>query len=117
MKGRGFAHRLGFALAGLRTAFARERSYRTQVGAAAATLLATLYIGPAPVWWALVVLCIALVLSAELINSALESALDGLHPDKAEFVRIAKDCAAGAVLVLSIAAVTVFGLMLTATLG
>lgn len=117
MKGRGFGHRLGFALAGLRAAFARERSFRTQVGAAGATLLATLYVAPSPLWWALVLLCVALVLAAELINSALESVLDGLHPDQAEFVRIAKDCAAGAVLVLSLAAVAVFGLMLAATLA
>jgi diacylglycerol kinase (ATP) len=55
---------------------------------------------------------VTLVLAAELFNTALEHALDGLHPQQAEFVRLAKDCAAAAVLVLSLGAVVVFGLML-----
>jgi diacylglycerol kinase (ATP) len=46
----------------------------------------------------------------------LEHALDGLHPQQAPFVRIAKDCAAAAVLVLSAASVVVFALMLWALL-
>jgi hypothetical protein len=55
---------------------------------------------------------IALVLAAELANTALEHLLDGLHPEQAEFVRIAKDCSAAAVLVFSTTSVAVFALML-----
>lgn len=112
MKGRGFSARLGFALSGWLEGFRGEASFRTQVVAAGLAIMATAWIGPQPVWWALVVMSIALVLAAELFNTALERLLDGLHPEKAEFVRQAKDCAAGAVLVFSIASVVVFGLML-----
>jgi undecaprenol kinase len=76
-----------------------------------------LWLRPAAVWWALVALCAALVLAAELINTALERVLDGLHPERAEFVREAKDCAAGAVLVISLGSVLVFASMLFASLG
>ena len=54
------------------------------------------------------------MLAAELVNTALEHTLDGLHAEHAEFVRIAKDCAAAAVLVLSATAAIVFVLMLVA---
>lgn len=53
-----------------------------------------------------------MVLAAELFNSALEAALDHLHPERHDAVRIAKDCAAGAVLVLSLTAAAVFAAFL-----
>lgn len=53
-----------------------------------------------------------MILAAELFNTALEHTLDGLHPAKAEFVRLAKDSAAAAVMVLSFCSVIIFTLML-----
>lgn len=115
MKGQGFSSRFAFALSGWRDAFLMERSFRTQVLAAVAALAATAWVGPSSLWWALILICIGLVLAAELLNSALEAALDGLHPERAEFVRLSKDCAAGAVLVFSAVSVGVFLLMLRDT--
>ena len=112
MKGHGFRDGLRWALAGLREAFSSERSFRIQLLAAAVAIVTVLWLQPPLLWTALVAIMIGLVLSAELVNSALERALDGLHPERAEFVRIAKDCTAGAVLVLSVTAVVVFVLML-----
>lgn len=53
-------------------------------------------------------LTIALVWSAELINTALEHLVDHLHPERHSAIKRVKDCAAGAVLVLSLASVAVF---------
>lgn len=97
---------------GVASAFHREASFRVELLFGAAALLFTAWLSPPPLWVALVVIMIALVLAAELLNTALEQVLDGLHPGQAEFVRIAKDCAAAAVLVFSVASVAVFGLML-----
>ena len=104
--------RLGFALSGLLAAFRNEPSFRFQVLAAGVAVLTALWLRPPQIWLALVVVMSTLVLAAELINTALEHALDGLHPEQADFVRIAKDCAAASVLVLSLAAVAVYLLML-----
>lgn len=117
MKGQPFLRRLGFALSGWKVGFAGESSVRMQAAAAVLTLLATAWLQPELVWWALVIISIALVLAAELFNTALERMVDGLHPERAEFVRQAKDCAAGAVLVMSISSVLVFGLMLLSVWG
>jgi diacylglycerol kinase (ATP) len=108
--------RFRFALAGLREAFAGEPSFRIQLLAAVAAIAIAVALRAPPLWLALVAATIGLVLAAELLNSALEHALDGLHPQQAQFVRIAKDCAAAAVLVLSVASVVVFALMLWALL-
>ena len=117
MKGQPFSYRLRVAVSGLREAFATERSFRTQLVAAGLAGTALAWLQPPLVWVALVVVMIGLVLAAELINTALEHLLDGLHPGQAEFARIAKDCAAAAVLVLSFAAVAVFALMLAAVVA
>ncbi len=107
MKNRNFRDRLGFAMAGLVAGFARERSFRTHCLIAALALVALLLLRPAPVWWALVSVVIALVLALELVNSALEAVIDLLHPDQHPAIKAAKDMAAGAVLVISIAALGV----------
>ncbi len=112
MKSHSFSKRLLFALAGWREAFNAEKSFRTQCLAAAMAIAATAVIAPAVHWWAIITLTIALVLATELLNTALEQTLDGLHPQHAEFVRKAKDSAAGAVLVFSVAALLIFGLMI-----
>lgn len=117
MKGQPFYRRLGFALSGWKEGYWGESSLRTQVAAAVAAIVATAWVGPSLVWWALIVISISLVLAAELFNTALERMIDGLHPGQAEFVRQAKDCAAGAVLVFSFSSVVIFGLMLASAWG
>lgn len=54
----------------------------------------------------------ALVFFAELINTAIESLVDLSTQEYHNLAKIAKDCAAGAVLVLAICSVVVFGLIL-----
>ncbi len=107
MKNRPFRSRIGFALAGLRSAFRRENSFRTHCLFAGAALGALLVLRPAPAWWALVALAIALVMALELVNSALEALIDLLHPGQHPEIGIIKDMLAGAVLVASLAALLV----------
>jgi diacylglycerol kinase (ATP) len=107
MKNRPFRERLGFALAGLKAGWQRERSFRTHVVFAALALLALLVLRPAPVWWGLVAVVVALVLALELINSAMETIIDLLHPDRHPEIKAVKDMVAGAVLTISLAALVV----------
>jgi diacylglycerol kinase (ATP) len=55
--------------------------------------------------------CIALVLAAEVANSALEALVDLVAPDRHELARRAKDAAAGAVLVLAGGSVAVLAVV------
>ena len=117
MKNRPFHQRIRFAVAGLRDGWRRERSFRTHVMFAVAALVALLVLHPSPIWWALVALMVALVWSAELFNSALETMIDHLHPAKHEDIRVVKDMAAAGVLVLSVAALVVAVALLVAQIG
>lgn len=115
MKGRPFRARMGFALAGIRAGWAREASFRSQARLAASALVALLLLRPAPIWWGLVAVCCAIVLALELVNSAMEAVIDLLHPGIHPSIMAAKDMLAGAVLVMSIAALVVAAAMVAAS--
>lgn len=106
-KNRSFAQRLTFALSGLAHALRAERSLRAQVLLLAAVVLVLLYLRPAPIWWALVSLCAAAVLAAELFNTAIEHLADHVQPQLHPQIRVVKDCAAAAVLCAALGAVGV----------
>ncbi len=114
-KNQPFYKRLGFAMHGIRAAVRNEASFRTQCCATFLILLVLVWRHPAPLWWGLLLTNCGMVLAAELLNSALEAALDLLHPSPHPAVKLAKDCGAGAVLVLSTTAACVFAAFLIAT--
>jgi diacylglycerol kinase (ATP) len=117
MKGRSFAARLGYALAGIRVIARRERSFRAQAKLALLALASVALLRPGLLWAAVVVLSIALVLALEAANAALEYFIDRVHPEIAEEVRHAKDAAAGAVLIASAGAAVIGTLMVAAAMG
>jgi diacylglycerol kinase (ATP) len=107
MKNRPFHHRIRYAIKGIHTGFKSEASFRTQCVFASGAVVLLVATKPKPVWWALVALVVAAVLAAELFNTALEFIIDRLHPEQHSMIARAKDCAAGAVLLLSLASVGV----------
>lgn len=107
MKGGGIRLRLGYAWSGWRATWRREASFRVQACFAALALLSLVVLRPAVIWWAMVTLIVALILAFELLNSALEAAIDQLHPEIHPEIKVAKDMAAGAVLMLSVASLIV----------
>jgi len=48
--------------------------------------------------WMVILLCIALVIGLEMLNSAIEKLCDAVHPEIHPFIKYTKDIAAGAVL-------------------
>jgi diacylglycerol kinase len=104
-------------LAGIRYAWANEDNIRRHSVVAGATVFVFLLLQPAWIWWGLIVVCIGFVLAAELLNSALESLIDHMHPEKHPVVGQVKDMLAGMVLVLSLTALVVGVLAIMDTLG
>jgi undecaprenol kinase len=115
-KNRPLRDRLGFALAGIRVVFLRERSFRTQTLVAVATGGATAVLQPGWLWGGLVALAIGLVLALEAVNAAAEYLIDHIHPGIAEEIGRAKDAAAGAALIGSAAAAAVGAMLLLSRL-
>ncbi|MBI1754561.1 MAG: diacylglycerol kinase [Acidobacteria bacterium] len=108
MKNQPFHHRLSYSLQGIRSAWRQEASFRSQALMALGVVVVLAATRPAPLWWALLLMNCGLVLGAELLNTALEQTLDHLHPEIHPAIKVAKDCAAGAVLVFSLGAAGTF---------
>ena len=115
MKNQPFYRRVGFAAQGILAAWRNESSFKTQSYAAMCVLIVLIWRRPAPLWWAFLLMSCGMVLAAELFNSALEAALDRLHPERHPAIKVAKDCAAAAVLLLSLTALGVFIVFVAAT--
>jgi diacylglycerol kinase len=103
-----FRYRLSYALAGIRISWRTERTFRTLSFGMAFILTVLLATGPAPIWWAVLLLTAGGVVALELINTAVEKLIDHVHPDQHEIVGIVKDTLAGAVLTMSVTALLVF---------
>ena len=67
--------------------------------------------------WMAVVIVIGAVLSAEAINSSIESLADLVSPEYNEAIKKTKDLAAGAVLIMAIAAAIVGSIISFPKLG
>lgn len=107
MKNKAFLHRFGFAIRGLQEGWRRERSFRTQALIGLIVVLGAALLGISGIWLAVIGLAIAVVLSAELFNSALEALVDHLHPEIHPEIRVVKDMAAAGVLLACLGALTV----------
>jgi len=96
-----------YAFTGITEMWKRERNLRVQVFILAGSVAAGFILRISSLEWAAIILCGVMVLSAEMFNTALEALADIVSPEYNEKVRILKDAAAGAVLVLSIGAAAV----------
>ena len=102
---------LRHALQGIRFALVTQHNFRIQlVAAMAAVGLGLLWQVSADDWRWLVV-AIAIVLAAELVNTAFEHLCDVVQPELHASVKAAKDVAAGAVLVASVGAAVIGALV------
>jgi undecaprenol kinase len=110
---RNFLRGFGFAFEGLVATLRTQRNMKFHAFAAAAAILVSCYARLQAGQWLWVLLSIALVWSAELMNTAVEHAVDLASPERSELAKLAKDAAAAAVLVaaafsLAVAAIVLF---------
>ena len=103
----GLARSFRFAFIGIGNTIKTERNMKIHVAFAVLALVACAVLRCTPMEWVAVIVMIALVFAGELVNTAIESAVDLASPEIDPLAKRAKDCAAGAVLVFAIAAVVV----------
>ncbi len=105
-------HATGYALAGLRAAWRHENAFRQEVVVAAVAIPIALLLSVGSISKALLVGSILLVLMVELLNSAIEAAVDFASLERHPIAKRAKDTASAAVLVSIVNAVAVWGIVL-----
>ncbi|MCG8602438.1 MAG: diacylglycerol kinase family protein [Verrucomicrobiales bacterium] len=84
-----------------------ERNLRIHLCVAAIVVVSGFVLDVSSLEWVALVFCIGLVITVEMLNSALEYLADTVHPEMDAGIRNAKDVAAGAVLIAVLAAVVV----------
>jgi diacylglycerol kinase (ATP) len=98
MKSRNRWHSFSAAAHGVAYTLRTQRNTRIELAAAAVVVGAGLWLRIRPLEWAVLALTIAVILALEAVNSAIEALVDLVSPDYHDLARIAKDCAAGAML-------------------
>ncbi len=88
-----------FAIEGILHGARTQRHMRYHFISATAVLITSYALGVTSLEFIVLSLAVILVLSAEMLNSAVEAIVDLLSPGYAEKARIAKDIAAGAVFI------------------
>ena len=100
-------HSFACAIRGVLYCIANERNLRIHITAALYVSVFAALGEIEPLGCALLALCFGVMLSAELMNTAIERLGDRASPDFDRLVRDAKDVAAGGVLVCALACVAV----------
>lgn len=104
----------GYSLAGFRAAYQHEDAFRQEVLLSALLIPLALWLPVAGLGKALMIASVLLVLIVELLNSAIEAAVDRISLDSHNLAKRAKDIGSAAVLVSLINVLAVWSLVLTA---
>ena len=101
------------ALNGILHAFKTEVHIRFHVIAAFIAITLAVFFRITRIEWTMVLLCIAAVLSSELINTAVERICDRITKDRDPLIGNAKDLAAGSVLIISAITLIILAIIFT----
>ncbi|HLP52062.1 MAG TPA: diacylglycerol kinase family protein [Chitinophagales bacterium] len=96
-----------YALKGMWYVLQSEQNMRIHALAVVVVTIAGLYLGLSAVEWSLIALSIGAVLTAEMMNTAIEKLVDMVSPDFNVQAGKIKDIAAGGVLLTAIVAAVV----------
>lgn len=97
----------GCAGSGIAYAFLSQRNLKIHLAFAIAAIVLGFLLRISEAGWLAIILCIALVSSLEVVNTAIESVVDLVSPEWHILAKHAKDCAAGAVYLAAIASLAV----------
>ena len=98
---RKYLRSFGYALEGVITA-SKEQNLKSHIISAIIVIMVGYWTGLSRMEWYIVLLLIALMFALEMINTAIERAVDLASPEVHPLAKQAKDIAAGAVLVFAL---------------
>ncbi|MEO5363244.1 MAG: diacylglycerol kinase [Magnetococcus sp. DMHC-8] len=107
----------GYSLAGLRAAWRHEAAFRQEVGLAALMVPTAFWLGENGLQRAVLIGSLLVVWIAELLNSAIEAAIDRFGPERHPLSGQAKDLGSAAVLIALLLVGVVWGLIAAERFG
>lgn len=97
----------GYAFEGIGYTLRTQRNMRIHLGLGLAAMLLALFLQITPGEWAALLVAMALIYCLEMLNTVVEAIVDMVSPEFHPLAKVAKDVAAGAVLVSAIFAIAV----------
>ena len=97
-----FIHSFGFAFNGIKRCLPGGTNFKIQLLLGALILIAGFFFSISITEWLIIFLCCIIVLTLEMINTAIEKICDLISTDFHPQIKIIKDVAAGAVLISAI---------------
>ena len=91
-----------YAIEGIISSFKTERNMKIHVLAMTVVIALGFFFKLDKIEWCFIIIAIASVISAELFNTAIETVVDIVSPERNPKAKLVKDIAAGAVLVVAI---------------
>lgn len=95
------------AILGLKWAYKTQANFRIHLFLASISLLAGLILNISYGEFLIIFTLIGVGLAIELVNTAIEEAIDAIHKDWSEEIKIAKDVSAAAMLIFSAGALLI----------
>lgn len=94
----------GYAFAGIFAVVTKERNMKIHCVAMVCVVIAGFVFHITPVEWCICLTLFGLVMALEMVNTAVEAVVDLVTKERRPLAKLAKDAAAGAVLIASIMA-------------
>jgi diacylglycerol kinase (ATP) len=101
----------GYAIRGIRYVFGTEANMKIHIAISILVIICGIVFAISLTEWIFCLLCIGMVVAAEMLNTAIENVVDLASPEQHPLAGKAKDIAAGAVLICAIISV-VIGLLI-----
>ena len=97
----------GYAFEGILTGIRKERNMRIHTAAMILVVFFGTVLGLSATEWCICLVLFGLVMGLELVNTAVEAVVDLVTEERKPLAKIAKDTAAGAVLIAAIMAAVI----------
>ena len=94
----------GYAFAGIFAVVTKERNMKIHCAAVVCMMIAGLVFHISPIEWCICLTLFGLVMALEMVNTAVEAVVDLVTEERMPLAKLAKDAAAGAVLIAAIMA-------------
>ena len=102
-----FLNSFTYPIKGLKYAYRNEQNLAFDIGMALLVVIAGFLFKVSVTEWALLALTIGMVLSLELVNTAIEAVVDLVTEEYHPLAKVAKDTSAAAVFIFAIVAIVV----------
>lgn len=106
-----FLNSLNFAIQGIRKSFLGQYNIKIQSGIAFLAILLGIFLEISRLEWIVLILTIGVVISFEMLNTAIETIVNLIQPEIDQLAKRIKDIAAGSVLFICIVALIIGFLM------